>query len=104
MKSFFKMSETTVNPAQIASHCEDKWKGIANSEKTRNKYEEYIEITERFLEEQKFAKKKKSDDQGDFQEPTIMTAKFRFRCKLCKKSCVGVVGTTSAIISHLKVC
>ena len=97
------MSATVVNSDNIVSQSEDKWKGIANNDKTREKYEKVIEITERFFEPQKSAKQKKSDGQIDTQGSIIMIEKFRFHCKLCRKSFLSTIGTTGAIRSHLKV-
>ena len=97
------MSEIADDSEKFKSQDDDKWKGIASSEKTREKYSKFIEITEKFLEPQKSAKKRKSDEQKDMQDAILMVEKFRFRCKLCNKSCLGTTGTTSTIRSHLKV-
>ena len=36
------MSEVAVRSDNIASQGDDKWKGIANTDKTREKYEKFI--------------------------------------------------------------
>ena len=97
------MSEVAVRSDNIASQGDDKWKGIANTDKTREKYEKFIEITEKFFEPQKSTKQMKSGDQGDIPGAIVMIEKFRFHCKLCNKSYLGNIGSNFTIRNHLKV-